>query len=116
MGGLVSLLECIERCFAELTRRLPASQKAKGWREKTELLDKHCGMDGLTEKHFGTLGIDGNPMTGFLSEAKLGVIGSSETVDRFNKGLLVLRTVLCRIDESKLRPKWWWYRAHQPEA
>jgi hypothetical protein len=105
MGGLVSLRECIERCMAELTRRLPTSEKAKGWRRKTELLGKQCGKDGLTAKHFETIGIDGDKTNDFLSEAKQGEISRSEAVDRFNKGLLFLRALLTSIDESKLRPK-----------
>jgi hypothetical protein len=102
MGALISLRECIERCFTELLRRLPKPEKAKGWKRKTELIGMQCGYVNLTETFFEGLGADGDKTNDFLSEAKQGLIDRLGVVAKFNKGMLFLHSLLVSIDETKL--------------
>jgi hypothetical protein len=106
-GGLAVLLalrECIEATFAELLRRRPHQERAKGLSAKVSSLGTQCARPDLPSAHFENLGRDGEQVMDALSGAKQNALTRPEIEASFRRGILFLAALLLSLDEKRVKP------------
>ncbi len=101
---LISLRESIGAVIAELVRRRPRQEEAKGWSAKVVSVGSQCARPSLSADHFSRLGADADRLMNQLSGAKQAGMDRTQLMWYFNRGLLFLNALVDSIDESKLRP------------
>ncbi len=101
---LIPLRECLESILAELVRRRP-KQEETGSKTASKIISigNQCGRPNFQADHFDRLGVEYANFTNRLSGTKQANMPRNEIMTQFNQGLLLLKTFLDSIDESKLR-------------
>jgi hypothetical protein len=99
---LIPLRESIDAAITELVRRRPKQEPAKSWKEKVVSIGTHCGI-GMPAVQIDKLGDDTSALMNELSGAKQASMTRQQIMKYFQRGLLLLNTLLDRVDGSKLR-------------
>lgn len=101
--ALIALREAIQAALARLLQMRPAQETANRTKEKISSIGRQCGRSELEGAHFEQLGEAIHLLLSELSLAKQRAMARTEIQAAFDRGVMVLTTLLNALDPDKLR-------------
>ncbi len=100
---LITLRECIGAVISELVWRRPKQEPAKKWSNKVVSVGRQCERPNMPHGHFDRLGVDADKLMDELSGAKQATMSRDVLAEYFQRGLLLLNSLMNGIDQTRLR-------------